>query len=77
MGRSGKIRKDATISDPTPARGGRSVTVAKGIAYPAGGTSLTFKISVPADGGMIRRRFPGFAKKRKTSLIGNGTHCSN
>ena len=35
------------------------------------------EFSASACGGMIRGRFPGLAKKRKTRSIGTGTHCSN
>src|SRR5207247_3708032 len=72
-GRKGSTRNEVTISEPAPAMGSWSVTVACASAMPGGGTRFNRTNSVPVSGGMIRGRFPGLAKKRDTRSTAAGT----
>ena len=62
------MRNEVTISEPSPATG---CVIEVGCVV--GGTSRSASIRVPVDGGMMRGRFSGFAKKRNTRSTGNGT----
>ena len=66
------MRNEVTISDPVPARfdvGGEACSL--------GGTSRSASIRVLVDGGMMRGRLSGLAKKRNTRSTGNGTQSEN
>ena len=69
-GRKGTKRNEVTISEPAPAKGGRSVMVARSSATPGGGTSFSRTSSVPVCGGMIRGRFRDWRKKERPAQSG-------
>src|SRR5271168_1422497 len=67
MGKNGMGRKLVTTSVPGPAKSG---------AAPDSGANFSSTIFVLVFDGIMRGKFRGSAKKRKTFSNGNGTHCS-
>ena len=67
------MRNEVKISDPTPAN---EVTL-RTWGFGGGAFRVTCINFVPVAGGMIRSRFSGSAKNKKTLSSGTGSQCSN